>query len=208
MSITRGKFITLEGPEGAGKTTQILKLAEVISSKGRQVVTTREPGGTEVAERIRALLLDPDNKAMGVDTETLLMFAARSDHLHHVIEPALARGEWVVCDRFTDATYAYQGGGRGVSTQRLSILEDWVQGQLRPDLCLVLDLDVTEGLRRARRRSKADRFELEQADFFERVRETYLRRASESPKSYRIINADQALEAVSQAMETALEGIL
>ena len=203
-----GKFITLEGPEGAGKSTQIQTLAGTLSERGMQVVTTREPGGTELAERIRELLLDPSSKSMGVDTETLLMFAARADHLEHVIKPALARGDWVICDRFTDATFAYQGGGRGVSAARLGGLESWVQGTLRPDLCLVLDLDVIEGLERARRRGAADRFEAESVDFFERVRATYLERARQHPARYRVIDAGQSVEAVGQAILDALEGSL
>lgn len=153
------------------------------------MVATREPGGTTLGEGIRALLLEPGNRDMAPDCELLLVFAARAQHLAQVIRPALARGSWVVCDRFTDATYAYQGGGRAIASERIAILEDWVQGHLRPDLTLVLDLPVRLGLERARRRAAEDRFELEAEPFFERVRAAYLARARQHPARYRVIDA-------------------
>ena len=153
-----GLFITLEGPEGAGKSTNREYLAELLMQAGIEVVLTREPGGTPLAERIRELLLAPDSEVMAVDTELLLMFAARAQHLAGVIRPALARGAVVLCDRFTDATYAYQGGGRGLAYERIAILEQFVQGDLRPDLTLVFDLPVEVGLARAAARGKLDRF--------------------------------------------------
>ena len=208
MNTVRGKFITLEGPEGAGKSTQIEHLGRALEDAGKKVVITREPGGTQVAERIRGLLLDPDNDSMSADTETLLMFAARADHLKQVIVPALERGVWVVCDRFTDATYAYQGGGRGLSARRLEELETWVQGSLRPDLCMILDLDVRLGLERVGRRGGADRFEQERGDFFERVRATYLQRAKCYPERYRVVDASVPAAAVTEQILAALAVLL
>lgn len=188
-----GLFITLEGPEGAGKSTNREYLAELLMQAGIEVVLTREPGGTPLAERIRELLLAPDSEVMAVDTELLLMFAARAQHLAGVIRPALARGAVVLCDRFTDATYAYQGGGRGVAYERIAILEQFVQGDLRPDLTLVFDLPVEVGLARAAARGKLDRFEQEQQSFFEAVRQTYLARAAQAPERYRVLDAAQPL---------------
>ena len=186
-----GLFITLEGPEGAGKSTNREYLAELLKQAGVEVVLTREPGGTPLAERIRELLLAPDTEVMAVDTELLLMFAARAQHLAGVIRPALARGAVVLCDRFTDATYAYQGGGRGLAHERIAILEQFVQGDLRPDLTLVFDLPVEVGLARAAARGKLDRFEQEQQSFFEAVRQTYLARAAQAPERYRVLDAAQ-----------------
>lgn len=198
-----GLFITLEGPEGAGKSTNREYLAELLKQAGVEVVLTREPGGTPLAERIRELLLAPDAEAMAVDSELLLMFAARAQHLAGVIRPALARGAVVLCDRFTDATYAYQGGGRGLAHERIAILEQFVQGDLRPDLTLVFDLPVEVGLARAAARGKLDRFEQEQQSFFEAVRQTYLARAAQAPERYRVLDAAQPLSQV-QADLTAL----
>ena len=181
-----GLFITLEGPEGAGKTTNREFLAERLRTAGHEVLLTREPGGTPLAERIRELLLAPSDEPMATDTELLLMFAARAQHLDQVIRPALVAGKVVLCDRFTDATYAYQGGGRGVSEARIAVLEDFVQGTLRPDLTLVFDLPVDVGLARAAARGRLDRFEQEGRAFFEAVRQTYLRRAALNPQRYRI----------------------
>ncbi|MDX1513491.1 MAG: dTMP kinase [Gammaproteobacteria bacterium] len=195
-SSTRGRFITLEGVEGAGKSSHIDTIRARIEARGRRLVVTREPGGTPVAERIRELLLDPANAGMDADTELLLVFAARAEHLSTVIRPALEAGDWVLCDRFTDATYAYQGGGRGIPPERISTLEDWVQGSLRPDLTIVLDLDPRTGLSRAARRSDKDRFEREDTDFFTRVRNDYLARAGADPKRYRVIDASASLEQV------------
>lgn len=191
-----GLFITLEGPEGAGKSTNREYLAELLKQAGVEVVLTREPGGTPLAERIRELLLAPDTEVMAVDTELLLMFAARAQHLAGVIRPALARGAVVLCDRFTDATYAYQGGGRGLAHERIAILEQFVQGDLRPDLTLVFDLPVEVGLARAAARGKLDRFEQEKQSFFEAVRQTYLARAAQAPERYRVLDAAQPLSQV------------
>lgn len=203
-----GLFITLEGPEGAGKSTNREYLAELLVQAGIEVVLTREPGGTPLAERIRELLLAPDSEIMAVDTELLLMFAARAQHLAGVIRPALARGAVVLCDRFTDATYAYQGGGRGLAYERIAILEQFVQGDLRPDLTLVFDLPVEVGLARAAARGKLDRFEQEQQSFFEAVRQTYLARAAQAPERYRILDAAQPLSQVQADLAALVPALL
>ncbi len=203
-----GLFITLEGPEGAGKSTNREYLAERLREQGLDVVMTREPGGTPLAERIRELLLAPSDETMAVDTELLLMFAARAQHLAQVILPALDRGAVVLCDRFTDATYAYQGGGRGLSQARIATLETFVQGSLRPDLTLVFDLPVEVGLARAAARGRLDRFEQEGQDFFEAVRQAYLQRAQGDPQRYSVLDAAQPLEAVQRAIDALLPGIL
>ncbi|KTT20526.1 thymidylate kinase [Pseudomonas oryzihabitans] len=191
-----GLFITLEGPEGAGKSTNRDYLAELLGGAGREVVLTREPGGTPLAERIREILLTPAAEPMAVDTELLLMFAARAQHLAQIVRPALARGALVLCDRFVDATYAYQGGGRGVPVERIATLEAFVLGDLQPDLTLVFDLPVEIGLARAARRGALDRFEQEQRAFFEAVRQTYLQRAQAKPERYSIIDASRPLAEV------------
>ncbi|AUY33056.1 dTMP kinase [Pseudomonas soli] len=203
-----GLFITLEGPEGAGKSTNREYLAARLREQGADVVMTREPGGTPLAERIRELLLAPSEERMAVDTELLLMFAARAQHLAEVIRPALTRGAVVLCDRFTDATYAYQGGGRGLSVERIAILESFVQGELRPDLTLVFDLPVEVGLARAAARGRLDRFEQEGQAFFEAVRQAYLQRAGQQPQRYRLLDAAQPLSAVQQAIDALVPGIL
>lgn len=203
-----GLFITLEGPEGAGKSTNREYLAARLREQGVDVVMTREPGGTPLAERIRELLLAPSEETMAVDTELLLMFAARAQHLAEVIRPALARGAVVLCDRFTDATYAYQGGGRGLPVERIAILESFVQGELRPDLTLVFDLPVEVGLARAAARGRLDRFEQEGQAFFEAVRQAYLQRAGQHPQRYSLLDAAQPLEAVQRAIDALLPGIL
>ncbi|AMK30146.1 dTMP kinase [Pseudomonas mosselii] len=203
-----GLFITLEGPEGAGKSTNRDYLAARLREQGVDVVMTREPGGTPLAERIRELLLAPSEERMAVDTELLLMFAARAQHLAEVIRPALARGAVVLCDRFTDATYAYQGGGRGLPVERIAILEAFVQGELRPDLTLVFDLPVEVGLARAAARGRLDRFEQEGQAFFEAVRQAYLQRAGQQPQRYRLLDAAQPLSAVQQAIDALVPGIL
>ncbi|HLD66139.1 MAG TPA: dTMP kinase, partial [Pseudomonas sp.] len=203
-----GLFITLEGPEGAGKSTNREYLAERLRAQGLDVLLSREPGGTPLAERIRELLLAPSAEPMAADTELLLVFAARAQHLAEVIRPALARGAVVLCDRFTDATYAYQGGGRGLSESRIAVLENFVQGSLRPDLCLVFDLPVDVGLARAAARGCLDRFEQEGLGFFEAVRQTYLRRASQQPQRYRILDAAQSLSQVQQALDALLPELL
>lgn len=208
VSGVRGRFITLEGIEGAGKTTQLAVVAEVLQAAGITVVTTREPGGTPVAERIRALLLDPNHRGMAATSELLLMFAARAEHLVQRIIPALSAGHWVVCDRFTDATYAYQGGGRGLDQRQIAQLEALVQAGLHPDLTLLLDLPAAEGIARARgRRGEAaspDRFEAETLAFFERVRAAYLGRAAQAPARIRVIPAAAPLAAVSAAVAAAV----
>ena len=204
----RGLFITLEGPEGAGKTTNRAYLAEQLQAHGLSVVLTREPGGTALAEQIRNSLLAPHDEVMAVDAELLLMFAARAQHLAQVILPALAAGKIVICDRFTDATYAYQGGGRGLDCSRIAVLEQFVQGDLRPDMTLLFDLPVAEGMARAVARGKLDRFEQEQHDFFEAVRQSYLQRASEDPERFRLVNAQQTLPDVQKSLDVHLLEIL
>lgn len=203
-----GLFITLEGPEGAGKSTNREYLAERLRAEGIDVVLTREPGGTPLAERIRELLLAPSDEAMCADTELLLVFAARAQHLDQVIRPALARGAVVLCDRFTDATYAYQGGGRGLSQARIATLETFVQGALRPDLTLVFDLPVEVGLARASARGRLDRFEQEGRAFFDAVRSTYLERAQAQPQRYRLVDAAQTLEQVQVQLDALLPQLL
>ncbi|MCL6692052.1 dTMP kinase [Pseudomonas sp. R3.Fl] len=203
-----GLFVTLEGPEGAGKTTNREYLAERLRERGVEVQLTREPGGTPLAERIRDLLLAPSDEPMAVDTELLLMFAARAQHIAQVIRPALARGAVVLCDRFTDATYAYQGGGRGLPESRIAELERFVQGDLRPDLTLVFDLPVEVGLARAAARGRLDRFEQEGREFFEAVRQTYLRRAAAEPRRYQVLDAAQPLARVQADIEALLPNLL
>lgn len=203
-----GLFVTLEGPEGAGKSTNREYLAERLRANGVEVLLTREPGGTPLAERIRELLLAPSDERMAADTELLLVFAARAQHLAEVIRPALARGCVVFCDRFTDATYAYQGGGRGLSTERIAQLEDFVQGELRPQLTLIFDLPVEIGLSRAAARGRLDRFEQEGRGFFEAVRQAYLARAAAAPARYRIVDAAQPLDAVQRALDALLPELL
>ncbi|MBD8493801.1 dTMP kinase [Pseudomonas syringae] len=203
-----GLFITLEGPEGAGKSTNREYLAAQLRAHDVDVVLTREPGGTPLAERIREILLAPSDEAMSADAELLLVFAARAQHIAQVIRPALARGAVVLCDRFTDATYAYQGGGRGLSHERIAILEQFVQGPLRPDLTLVFDLPVEIGLSRAAARGRLDRFEQEGRAFFEAVRSTYLQRAQAEPARYQLIDAAQSLEQVQQSLTVLLPALL
>lgn len=206
--MSAGRFITVEGVEGAGKSTQLAFIRDVLQAAGKRVILTREPGGTGLGEEIRALLLAHRAEGMAADTELLLMFAARAEHLHRVIRPALASGDWVLCDRFTDSTYAYQGGGRGIPMRRIETLEDWVQGGLRPDLNLLLDLPVEEGLIRAGRRNPADRFEGEDYAFFQRVRQAYLELAGKHPQRYRIIDASRPVEAVRTAIAEILNHYL
>jgi len=203
-----GLFITLEGPEGAGKSTNREYLAERLREQGVEVLLTREPGGTPLAERIRELLLAPSDEPMAVDTELLLVFAARAQHLQQVIRPALAKGSVVLCDRFTDATYAYQGGGRGLSIERIAQLEQFVQGELRPDLTLIFDLPVEVGLARAAARGRLDRFEQEGRGFFEAVRQAYLQRAEQAPQRYRVLDAGQTLTQVQADIDALLPSLL
>ena len=202
--MSEGKFITLEGSEGAGKSTAMQVVREWAQQHGIEFQETREPGGTPLAEKIRELLLDKNHTNLCDDAELLLMFAARAQHLNELIKPGLASGQWILCDRFTDATYAYQGGGRGIDHDRIAQLEKWVQGELRPDLTLLLDLPVELGLSRAGQRGDLDRFEQEQSSFFERVRSVYLDRARQYPDQYRIIDASQSIEEVRQQIHQVL----
>ena len=203
----RGKFITIEGVEGAGKTTNIPFIQQLLADKsGVEVVHTREPGGTASGEAIREVLISTELPAMHHDTELLLMFAARAEHIRKKIEPALAVGKWVLCDRFTDASYAYQGGGRGISLERIAQLESWVQGDLRPDYTILFDVDADTGLGRVRSRGEVDRFEEEDIGFFNRVRDQYLTMAKEHPQRYRMIDASVDLNAVQQQIEQVING--
>ena len=203
-----GRFITVEGTEGVGKSTNIDFLCRLLKKRGIEVVLTREPGGTPLAEELRELLLTPREEKVSQDTELLLMFAARAQHLENVIRPALERGAWVISDRFTDATFAYQGGGRGVSFTNIECLESLVQHGLRPDLTLLLDLPVEIGLQRASARSEPDRFEREKLAFFERVRGAYLQRAGAEPERFAVINAELSIQDVQQQIETAIDRFL
>lgn len=202
MSATKikpGKFITFEGIDGAGKSSHIAGVVDFLRRHGRTVVSTREPGGTPLGEKLRELLL---SEAMHLETEALLMFAARREHLAQLIEPALARGDWVVCDRFSDATYAYQGGGRGLDKTKFAQLEQWVHGHLQPDLTFLFDLPpAVAGQRIAAQGRELDRFEQERADFHLRVRQAYLERAVQAPQRMVVIDADQRLEEIREQIE-------
>lgn len=194
-----GKFITFEGIDGAGKSSHVEWLAAWLRERGIVVQVTREPGGTELGEKLRALLL---NEPMHLETETLLMFAARREHLAKLIEPALARGEWVVCDRFSDATYAYQGGGRGLDRSKFLTLEHWVHEHLQPDLTLLFDLPLDIARERIVLANRVlDKFEQERVDFHERVRQAYLERAHTSPTRMRVVNADNSIENIRKQLE-------
>jgi len=206
--LSRGCFITVEGTEGVGKSSNIAFIQATLQQAGIEVVTTREPGGTTLGEEVRELLLDHRHTGMSSDAELLLMFAARAQHIEQVIKPALDNGQWVLCDRFTDATYAYQGGGRGISNERIAALETWVQGALRPDITVLLDLPVEVGLARASARGAADRFEKEQQTFFEQVRNAYLAQAKKAPERYRVIDASRMLDEVQQQIAEVLQPIL
>jgi dTMP kinase len=200
--MTRGRFISFEGIDGAGKSTQHTWAADYLRAQGRTVVATREPGGTPLGEKLRTLLL---SEPMHLETEALLMFAARREHIAEVIEPALARGDWVVCDRFVDASFAYQGGGRGLSWKRLESLADWVLDDLRPDLTLIFDAPVAIAQQRLHAAtSNPDRFEQEQAAFFERVRAAYLRIATENPDRVRLIDATQTPDNINKVLENII----
>lgn len=203
-----GKFITLEGGEGAGKSTCVPLIEEGIKKAGFNVLLTREPGGTKFSEKIREILLAPTNTLIHEDTELLLMFAARAQHLKEKIIPALKQGTYVVCDRFTDATFAYQGGGRGVDKKRIEILEQWVQGDLRPDITILFDIPVADGLARANKRSDPDRFEQEKMDFFERVRDNYLSAADAQPDRFRVIDASKSLADVTSQLSSVMKNFI
>ncbi|MEE4659329.1 MAG: dTMP kinase [Halieaceae bacterium] len=201
----RGKFLTVEGGEGVGKSTNIAVIEEWMSAQGIAYVLTREPGGTPLAEQIRQLLLDTHDEEVEPVAELLLMFSARAQHIARVIEPALAQGQWVICDRFTDATFAYQGGGRGLPEAWIEQLEQLVQGTLQPDLTLLLDAPVDVGMGRASGRGELDRFEQEQRAFFDRVRACYLARAAAAPGRFRVIDTDRALAPIKQDILLALD---
>jgi dTMP kinase len=204
-----GKFITLEGGEGVGKTTNVPFIKDYLLGKNIPVVVTREPGGTMMAEKIRDLLLHSNDEVVSSHAEILLMFAARAQHLKNVIKPALAQGTWVLCDRFTDATYAYQGGGRGMSLETISWLENFVQEDLRPDLTLLLDVPIETGMARAKSRGEQfDRFESEQLHFFSQVRNAYLQQAQKYPGRIKVIMADQPLDIVQKEIIKTLTPLL
>ena len=202
--MSKGRFITVEGIEGAGKSTHLTAIRDLIQSAGHTVLLTREPGGTPLGEGIRQLLLRPDLGPMSPDTELLLLFGARAEHLARVIRPALDAGQWVLCDRFTDATYAYQGGGRGLPAERIVTLERWVHGDLQPDLTLLFDLPIATGLARVAHRGAEDCFEQEERAFFERVQAAYRARAERFPGRFRVIDTDAEPDEVRLRVERAL----
>ena len=198
--MSRGRFITLEGMDGAGKTTHLEWLRQRLAAKGVALTVTREPGGTALGEALRTLLLDIPG-IRDPETEALLMFAARREHIAQVIVPALSAGRWVLCDRFTDATYAYQAGGSGMAWERVAALERWVQGDLQPDLTLYFDLDPTVGRARTQKARAPDRFEREQLAFYERVRAAYQRRATEYPQRIKVIDAARSIPEIQKELE-------
>jgi dTMP kinase len=204
VEIVRGKFITLEGMDGAGKSTHIPDIIKLLEIKGVEVISTREPGGTALGEQLRTLLL---NEPMHPETETLLMFAARREHINQIIEPALAREAWVLSDRFTDATYAYQSGGRGVLAKKVIELESWVQGGLQPDLTLLFDVPVEVSVARLASARTPDKFERESVEFFTKIRNAYLDRALNNPNRFRIINSNQALENVKVEVKNVISSL-
>ena len=197
-----GRFITFEGGEGVGKTTQLKRAAAWLRAAGREVVVTREPGGTPRAEQLRRVLLERSDEPMPQACELLLMFAARASHLANLVEPAVARGAWVLCDRFTDATFAYQGAGRGVDFERLAQLESWVQADLHPDLTILFDLPVALARARSAGARAPDRFEAEEEAFFERVRRGYLDRAGQHPERFRVIDASRPMAEIEAQLAT------
>lgn len=206
--MTKPLFITLEGSEGVGKTSNMAFIKSLLEEKGVEYVETREPGGTPLGEALRAMLLGEDFKGMSDDTELMLMFAARAEHVAKVIRPALEQGKWVLCDRFTDATYAYQGGGRQLDMDRIEGLENWVLGELRPDLTILLDAPVEVGRERAGKRSTPDRFEQERDAFFNRVRETYLARARAESHRMKVVDASVDLVSVQSQIRDILSSRL
>lgn len=200
-----GKFISIEGIEGAGKSTQISFIQAFLEKQGINVVVTREPGGTALGEQIRELLLTPRDEGMSDDAELLLMFAARAEHIHQVIKPALARGDWVLCDRYVDATFAYQGGGRGIDRERIQLIADWTLKGLQTDLTFLFDLPVEVGQSRVvKRQQKKDRFEQEKAAFFQKIRDCYLARAEQEPERIKIIDASRDIEAIQAQLSVIL----
>ena len=203
--MTRGKFITLEGIDGAGKSTHLAFIAEYLRATGKQVVVTREPGGTPLGEMLRDLVL---SQAMHVETETLIMFASRREHIDKVIVPALEKGIWIISDRFTDATYAYQGGGRGIAAERLKMLENWVQGSLQPDLTFLFDVPVEVSRERLAINMSLDRFEQEKQEFFMRVRAAYLACAAAQPQRIRVIDSSRSIADIQTELTGLLEHVL
>ena len=203
--MSRGKFITIDGLEGAGKSTQIDFIKKYLSDRNRDVFLTREPGGTDLGEQLRALLLDKKIDAMNPDTELLLMFAARNEHVKKVIVPKLEQGVWVISDRFTDASYAYQGGGRGIPLERIGELEQWTLQDFVPDMTFLLDLDVELGLSRVEQRGEKDRFEEEHKDFFNKVREIFSNRASKYPERIKLIDASKNIDETSCQIKKILD---
>lgn len=204
MATMRGKFITLEGMDGAGKSTHIPTILHTLEAQGRAVVSTREPGGTSLGERLREMVL---HEVMTPETETLLMFAARNEHIAQVIAPALARGDWVLSDRFTDASFAYQCGGRGVASSKITALEQWVQGDLQPDITLLFDVPVEVSVARLANARQPDKFESESAEFFTRIRNAYLQRAAQDPQRFRVIDANRPLDQVKQTVIDLLQAL-
>lgn len=199
--MTTAKFITLEGMDGAGKSTHIPTIIAALQARGNEVVSTREPGGTALGERLRELLL---HENMHAETETLLMFAARREHIATVIAPALARGAYVLSDRFTDATFAYQSGAKGVSAAKVELLEQWVQGDLQPDITLLFDVPVEISIQRLAAARSPDKFEREDAAFFTRIRQAYLQRAQQNPARFRIIDGSKSLDEVKNSVEVII----
>ncbi|WP_319557430.1 dTMP kinase [Thiomicrorhabdus sp.] len=205
----KGQFITLEGTEGGGKSTNLQYICTWLQEKGIEVVITREPGGTEIGEAIRGILLNPEYKTMQADTELLLMFAARAQHLQEKILPALGQGKWVVSDRFTDASYAYQGAARGMAYERIQQIETWVQQGVQPNMTFVFDLPIEIGMARVASRGGAiDRFEEEDRSFFEKVRQAYLHRAEQAPQRYHVLDASRSLDEVQASIERQLLSLL
>ncbi len=204
-----GKFISIEGVEGAGKSTQVRFIQDYLTSLGKTVVVTREPGGTELSEKIRNLLLEPSPNSMDNDTELLLMFASRAEHVSKVINPALHRGEWVLCDRFLDATYAYQGAGRGIQRQRIQQIADWTLKGLTPDLTLLFDLPVELGLERVlERKGEMDRFEQEKINFFKKIRKSYLKSAKAEPNRIKIVDASLSITKIQKQLTQLIKPLI
>ncbi len=202
-----GLFITVEGAEGVGKSTNIDFIRRTLEAKGISVVVTREPGGTPMAEEIREVLLKNREEGVAENAELLLMFAARAQHIESLIKPALAEGKWVLSDRFTDATYAYQGGGRGVDLEKISVLETFVQGAFRPHITFLLDAPVEVGMARAQKRGALDRFENEQLAFFQSVRSTYLQRANDESERFEVIDASKSLDEVQGQLGVVIDAV-
>ena len=208
MTNPNSRFISLEGSEGVGKTTSLKFVQSFVEALGHEVLITREPGGTPMAEEIRNILLSEREETVEVDTELLLMFAARIQHVNQVIKPALEEGKWVICDRFVDASYAYQGGGRGIEFTRLQQLEKWCLGDFSPNVTLLLDMSSSAGLERTKKRGKADRFEIEKMSFYEKIRNAYLERAKMEPSRIHIINAAPSVDIVQVEIKSVLEQYL